>query len=182
MKYDFFYVTKVYNLEECAHIREVVNSFHDPSINDKPADNVIKTSKVQCIHWEFLQDVLAKMHNMVLSINNDYFGLDIHHTSLYEPLHYNVYNAEDKAEYAWHKDAAKNECFDLKLTALLNVSQMEYSGGHFELFLNGPVEVKEFADPGSLLVFPSWTQHRVTPVTQGQRITLTKFYKGPNLK
>lgn len=182
MKYDFFFVTNIYSEQECKTIRKIVEESYDDKIEDKPASNVKKTSQVKCIHWEYLNHVLEKMHHMVLSINHDYFGLDLFQTTLYETLHYNVYDSGQQGEYDWHKDGSKNECFDLKLTALLNLSPQEYEGGIFELFLNGPCQIEEFQKPGTLLVFPSWTQHRVTPVTSGQRITLTKFYKGPNLK
>lgn len=182
MKYDFFYVTQLYSQEECREIRDIILESHDNGIPDSPAEGVIKTSKVKCVYWEHISDVLRRMHHMTLDINKFYFGLDLFETTDYETLHFNTYCETDNAEYGWHKDGCKNECHDIKLTSLLNLSEKRYIGGNLELFLNGPREMSEFEKPGSLLVFPSFTQHRVNPVTKGERITLSKFYKGPNFK
>jgi PKHD-type hydroxylase len=42
--------------------------------------------------------------------------------------------------------------------------------------------VPELKEPGSLLVFPSYIQHRVTPVTKGERVTISRWLSGPNFK
>ena len=182
MKYDFFYVAHLYSQTECQEIRDIILKFYDESVPDSPAAGVIKTSNVKCIYWEHVSTILRRMHHMTLDLNKYYFGLDLFETTDYETLHFNTYSDTDNSEYGWHKDACKNECHDIKLTCLLNLSEKSYTGGNLELFLSGPTEIPDFEKPGSLLVFPSWTQHRVNPVINGERITLSKFYKGPNFK
>jgi PKHD-type hydroxylase len=54
-----------------------------------------------------------------------------------------------------------------------------FEGGDFEFFLSKEERINEFKEPGSLLVFPSWTQHRVLPVNKGNRKSLTCFVAGP---
>jgi PKHD-type hydroxylase len=68
---------------------------------------------------------------------------------------------------------------DYKLTAIINVSNEKYEGGNFELFTNGPNHIKSLDHLGSVIIFPSYMQHRVTPVTKGTRKTVSIWFKGP---
>ena len=66
--------------------------------------------------------------------------------------------------------------YDMKLTCMLNLSEEPYEGGEFEA--NGIDEKIKF-DSGDGLVLNSLVAHRVTPVTKGERITLTYWAYGP---
>ena len=72
---------------------------------------------------------------------------------------------------------AKVSVLDLK--TLINLSEKEYEGGDLYIWWGEPLHVKEFSKPGSVLVFPSFMAHKVTPVTKGERITLAIWKKGP---
>jgi predicted 2-oxoglutarate/Fe(II)-dependent dioxygenase YbiX len=181
MKYDYFFIQGLYTEDECRELRERIESLPDYGFPDAPAEGVVKTANVKCFMYGDVSNLLNKMRHRVLDINKHCFGLDLFETSEYEVLHYNSYSPESNGEYGWHKDGCKNESHDVKLTALINLSE-EYQGGKFELFLNGPLEIPEFQKTGSFLLFPSWITHRVTPVTAGKRITLSQFYAGPNFK
>jgi PKHD-type hydroxylase len=97
-------------------------------------------------------------------------------------INYNVYDSKKQGEYAWHKDVELNKIYDLKLTVLANISTEAYTGGNFELVLHEPVHIKEFDDPGAVLIFPSFLMHRVTPVETGIRESVSLWLPGPNLK
>ena len=72
---------------------------------------------------------------------------------------------------------------DIKLTVLINISDSFFSGGEFNLLnSNNPTLVHELNNPGSMVIFNSFTLHRVNPVTKGIRKTLTIFVKGPAFK
>jgi len=68
---------------------------------------------------------------------------------------------------------------DFKLTAILNISEEPFKGGEFDLFVNGEMNIPSIDKPGSLLVFPTFTMHRVRPVTQGVRKTASMWLSGP---
>ena len=73
--------------------------------------------------------------------------------------------------------------YDIKFTVLINVSEEKYSGGKFKLMHGGkPEHVKELDEPGNMIMFRSYTLHKVEPVTKGERKTLTLFLTGPNFK
>ena len=60
----------------------------------------------------------------------------------------------------------------------------EYEGGDFELNLNNPenenniITIKEAKIKGTVIVFPSFVWHRVTPVTSGTRYSLVNWHQG----
>ena len=92
-----------------------------------------------------------------------------------------IYSSETKANYEWHIDKSKTLVFDTKWTVLLNLSEKKYSGGEFQIFNQGPYAIPEFKS-GAMLMFKSNLNHRVTPVTEGERKTFTIFLSGPRWK
>ena len=94
---------------------------------------------------------------------------------------YNIYSSETKANYEWHIDKSKTLVFDTKWTVLLNLSEKKYSGGEFQIFNQGPYAIPEFKS-GAMLMFKAHLNHRVTPVTEGERRTFTIFLSGPRWK
>lgn len=79
--------------------------------------------------------------------------------------------------YGWHEDwtpLAKTS-YVRKLSAILLLSNPEeFEGGQFQ-FKDDPVEMKR----GTLIVFPSFISHQVTPVTKGIRYSATCWVQGP---
>ena len=111
-------------------------------------------------------------------INKKVFGYDIYWDFYLEKLNYNVYGTND--EYDWHVDAnSVNTPTDMKLTCLLNLSEKPYEGGEF-CTINFTEKIK--FDSGVGLILNSLIAHKVTPVTKGERITLTYWADGPSWK
>lgn len=80
--------------------------------------------------------------------------------------------------YGWHEDWAplSMEPAVRKLSAVLLLSDpANFEGGQFEFFDFGAVEMKR----GSLIVFPSFLRHQVTPVTKGMRHSAVCWVTGP---
>ena len=65
----------------------------------------------------------------------------------------------------------------MKLTCLLNLSEEPYEGGEFYTIDNQ--EEHKFTS-GMGLVTTSLIAHKVTPVTKGERITLSYWAYGPS--
>ena len=57
----------------------------------------------------------------------------------------------------------------------------DQTGGKFCIF-NGEEHVVEAFKPGTLLLFKSYINHKVTPVLSGVRKTLTLLATGPKLR
>ena len=72
---------------------------------------------------------------------------------------------------------------DIKLTALINISDDSFLGGDFYLLnSNSPLPVPELKNPGAMIIFNSFTLHKINPITKGTRKTITIFMKGPSFK
>lgn len=180
MKYDYVCRPRMFSQFQIVDIRNIINSNINYDGTDVPAEGIVKTSKVISSKYGSARNLLEPLRQFVLHINNINFGFDLFDITDDDSLIYNTYSSENKGEYSWHKDSTNNEIFDHKLTVLVNLSTEEYTGGEFQLFLNnGEEPIYEFSKPGSVLIFPSWTIHRVTPVTTGTRNTLTQFFSGP---
>ena len=109
-------------------------------------------------------------------INKKVFGYDIFWNFHLESFNYNVY--DKSGEYDWHTDVTKNKVRDIKLTCLLNLSEETYEGGEFRT-IGKPNENIKFTS-GMGLIFNPMIAHKVTPVTKGERITLTYWGIGPS--
>lgn len=181
MKNNFWTSQNVYSYSELLSLEQKILDNLDYELEDIPAKGVYKSSKVQFVYYKHITHELEKLNEFVLEVNKNVFGLDLYHPTHHTVGLYNTYEGTKKAKYDWHNDSIKNEMFDLKLTALINLST-DYTGGELKLFLNGEVTITEFKNYGSIIIFPSWTQHKVEPVTTGTRKTFTLFYTGPNLR
>jgi PKHD-type hydroxylase len=101
----------------------------------------------------------------------------------FEPLQYTVYNKDD--HYDWHIDS-HGKSYDnglirkLSFTLFLNE---DYEGGDFRICEPHPNPDKitqQLFKPktGTMVVFPSFVHHKVSPVTRGVRKTLVGWIVG----
>ena len=71
----------------------------------------------------------------------------------------------------------------LSMTVLLNDN---YEGGEFQFSTcsNGEhkIDTPDFNAAGSVIVFPSFLEHRVAPITKGTRYSLVAWFVGPPFK
>ena len=153
-------------------IKKFISKKEYPSL---PAQNVVKRGKFSIIPCSPLLKFLHPWLWQCQEINRKVFGYDIYWDFHLDKLNYNVY--EKNGEYGWHIDAIKeNTPIDMKLTCLLNLSEESYEGGEFCM---AGVEEKIKFTSGMGLVFTSLVAHKITPVTKGERITLTYWATGP---
>ena len=86
--------------------------------------------------------------------------------------------------YNAHIDTFALEDDMRKISLIIQLNKPEdYEGGEF-LFWDGDESstVKGFEKQGSILVFPSFLMHQVTPVTSGKRHSIVSWFTGPQMK
>jgi PKHD-type hydroxylase len=82
---------------------------------------------------------------------------------------------EKCGHYDWHTDSSRNKVLrKLSFSALLN-DPKDFEGGDFEIKNIGKIKMEQ----GSILVFPSYIEHRVTPIISGVRYSAVTWAKGP---
>tara|TARA_R100000700_G_scaffold38438_1_gene49769 strand:+ start:2664 stop:3209 length:546 start_codon:yes stop_codon:yes gene_type:complete len=173
--------TDILSQKDIKEINKIIKK-HPVKIKDKPA-NSIKTSKVKFVLYGHLRSCLDKCLQEIYKSNEINFNnLNIYPYENDRHVHCNTYNKN--SQYDWHIDANdQNDDWDIKYTVLINTSEKKYTGGKFKIFVNDkPKHFKYFDEPGSMIMFRSHILHKVTPVTSGERKTLTLFITGPGLK
>lgn len=93
-----------------------------------------------------------------------------------EPLQFTRY---DKGQfYNWHQDVDRGTLSIRKLSIVANVTDPRaYSGGELQIFSS--IREKIPNDLGSVVIFPSFKEHRVTAVKEGTRHSLVSWVSGP---
>lgn len=95
-------------------------------------------------------------------------------------IQFTEYNSTEEQYYKWHHDIdwTQDSGFDRKLSIIIQLTDPEdYTGGDLEFRLfNVPENMR---NRGSILVFPSYLEHQVTPVTWGTRHSLVAWVEGP---
>lgn len=87
------------------------------------------------------------------------------------------YDSSDRGFYDWHTDFG-DVAPRRKISISVQLSRSEdYEGGDIELLYKGQPEKAERAR-GTVIAFPSFALHRVTPVTRGARWSLVAWITG----
>jgi predicted 2-oxoglutarate/Fe(II)-dependent dioxygenase YbiX len=182
------YQKDIFNLEELKKIKDYCNQLPltESSILVKPENDKI-SPRISKNAWISYNEETAwfweTISNNIEYLNNKFYGYKLWG---YDNLQYSEYDCLDNGKYDWHIDMGfnshKNNITTRKLSATLLLND-DFNGGDFEMH-NGS---EQFATSvplksGTLIVFPSFAAHRVTPVTLGTRRSLVAWCVGPKFK
>ena len=177
----YSFVKNLYNTDKIKEINIDIKKNLNVNAADAPAISAKKTSNVKFLKFGAIQKHLFSFIDYCHTANVTSFGFDLHQLTSQKILNYNSY--EKGSEYTWHIDATpRSPIKDIKLTCLLNLSEEKYQGGELILFKGEEVHCKEFDEPGSAVVFPSFTNHKVNKLISGTRNTLALWMSGPKFR
>ena len=197
-RYNYAYRDNIFSDEE---INEIVNTFTNKTedatvvldtINNSVVDDNVRRSKTHFISptqensWIF-----TRINQAVYELNELFFNYDL---SGYGSIQYTEYKASEQGFYDWHMDASFQEHRTIdelnmalrKLSFIIFLDQhgVDFEGGTF--LINNSTESKasepSSVNKGTIIVFPSFLIHKVTPVTKGTRRTLVGWVIGPKFK
>lgn len=164
--------------EILSRLKEVETKKAVVGIDDQRND--VRISDVAFVHDKEIDDMVWKYINIA---NNFSFGFDL--IKSYD-VQFTEYKGEENGFYSWHTDNqfANNLFHDRKLTFLLMLSdESEYEGGEFEFEIDRKnIPMPQLKKKGSIIVFPSFWNHRVKEVTRGVRRTLVAWVDGPSFR
>ena len=170
----------LFNLDQIKEINETIK-LNFIKGNDDYAKDAVKTSDVKFVNYGKIQSKILPFVEFCLTANNNFFCFDLHTLTSMKKLNYIIY--EEGSEYTQHIDAVpRDPVRDIKLTALLNLSEETYEGGDLVLFRSNEIICNEFNKPGSAIIFPSFINHKVNKVTSGRRHTLAIWMSGPKFR
>ena len=175
-----------FNDEDIRKIIEIGESrlSSSSSVGSSDGGDIIPDVRISKTSWIDLQDdstwLYDKIAYIINTLNAQYYMFDIY--GFNEHMQFTVYDGDENGHYDWHLDSGKSDMSPRKLSFVLQLSDPEeYEGGELQL-LNSSEPANVRKEKGFAVVFPSYTLHRVTPVTKGVRKTLVIWVTGPTFK
>ncbi len=142
---------------------------------DKNNHEIDKNARITNIYWEELLSPIGCVIQSYIVEANKYWGYNIQRLEKVQMSQYGL-----GGHYDWHMDSkapVNNEQRKLSISILLNDN---FEGGKLEIESNKDENVLKCQ--GDIVVFPSFLQHRVLPVTDGTRYTAVSWAYGPTFR
>jgi PKHD-type hydroxylase len=144
-------------------------------------DGAFRGARVGWLHpGPDTRPIFDRLSEAVEQVNAASFGFDLF--GFAEPVQYTVYEAPSVG-YDWHLDMIGSAAgLQRKLSLTVQLSDgADYDGGDLEL-RDGARVVQAPRGAGTVVAFPGWALHRVTPVTRGVRRSLVAWVGGPGFR
>ena len=122
--------------------------------------------------------IIHKLAQLAIQVNQQRYAFDL--SGIYEPLQIAQYDSNDF--FDWHTDFSNGQASTRKLSLSVQLSEpSSYEGGDLQFKINTN-EIKAPKSLGTVVIFPSFIQHRVTPIISGVRKSLVAWITGPHFK
>jgi len=146
-------------------------------------DEIVESVRKSKIKWLYPNDdsqwLYDKIINMVVEANKTMWNFNLY--SVIDSIQYTVYS-EGGGHYDWHMDIGPGSISHRKVSVTIQLSDpSEYEGGDLELWYGGGV-IQIPKNKGLTVIFPSFSMHRVTPITKGTRKSLVLWLGGEHYK
>ena len=138
-----------------------------------------RITTISWIPFKEMPEMYRQIEGEMLRANNNHFGFEgMRLTEVGQFTHYPT-----GGFYDWHMDndvLGKHQPPVRKISMTLLLSpEHEFEGGELEFMQNGKTDKLK---QGQAIFFASWLQHRVKPVTRGERKSLVMWFGGPSFK
>lgn len=121
-----------------------------------------------------------KMGAIVRAFNEEFFQFEL--AGFSDPFQYTIYRASEGAHYDWHADHGAKSPTPRKLSLSVQLSDAAAYEGCDLQTRTGKEPIPTPRERGTVIAFPSYVLHRVTPITAGMRKSLVAWAVGPRLK
>ena len=156
---------------------------------DAREDNKLRVTQLRWLNQistpALYENAQGMLNHYINQANMDFFGFDLSGVCRY--VQHTEYNKG--SFYEWHQDSflgeSKEGVYERKLSFTVQISDSNaYTGGDLEFRdIPSTPELKEkLRQKGTVIVFPSFLQHRVTKITEGQRFALVGWREGQQWK
>ena len=185
--YSYAFLDEVFSVDELKNItnyckqKPTIDGSVITASNEVALNKNIRSSTISWIDYEETNAwFYTKIANLIQDLNSSFYGFDL---LGFERLQFTEYNAKTKDKYDWHSDMFWGEnphILTRKLSATLLLND-NFEGGQFEFSDLSTAEQPQMK-AGSLIVFPSFLPHRVTPMISGVRNSLVCWCLVPKFK
>lgn len=116
-----------------------------------------------------------KLGHAAVSSNNAHFQFEL--LGFHQGLQLANYREND--HFNWHLDIGNQGTSNRKLSLSLQLDDgNSYEGGDLQFMVDSQV-YNAPREKGTLIIFPSYILHRVTPITAGSRMSVVGWVTGP---
>lgn len=176
--FNYYYFRDAFTPDEIQEIINIGESLPKEiaTVNYNESDDDIRRSEIAWIPNEGnTKWIYERLGEYVTAANKD-MGWDFDLAGMFEDIQYSIY-FDNGGHYDWHSDIGPNTTHR-KISMSLQLSTPdEYEGGNLQFNL-GPSILTADNEVGSLIIFPSYLLHRVTPVVSGVRRSLVIWVSG----
>jgi PKHD-type hydroxylase len=185
----FAYVQNFLSTDECKNIIKVgkeknleqASVFHkrDEKGQTNTITKNIRDSKVAWLGSQDLPNLFPRLTDAINDLNDKFFKFNLF--GLEEGLQFTIYDGEG-AKYGKHVD----RCFGTKIRKLSITIELsdpsEREGGDLQLYTGEEPLINIPKEQGTLIAFPSFMLHEVSPIKKGTRYSLVAWITGENFK
>lgn len=119
--------------------------------------------------------IYHKLASLAINCNNERYWFDL--LGFHQELQLTRYTVGDFFE--WHLDFGAGEISARKLSMTMQLSDPDdYEGGDLQFMVNQNI-VTAPREKGTIIIFPSFMMHRITPISKGVRQSIVGWVSGP---
>lgn len=175
------YIENFLSLDECTEVKKIAEEhLKEEALIDAGLVTDIRKNKVSFFNAanpEY-QWLYRKITDAINSMNDKFWKFDLDYI---ETLQYTEYG-ELGDKYKAHLDMGKDYIHYRKLSfSILLDDPKDYKGGDFQIYTKSEPE-STLRSQGTLIAFPSFILHEVTPIEQGSRSSLVGWVCGNQFK
>jgi len=184
LRHDLFSKIELNEIIEYGHNLNLIkaevktNKFKNSNDDVQEIDETIRVSEIAWVVFnnesKWFYDKIA---TAIDDLNLRFYQFDLHG---FENMQFTVYDSKLSSKYDWHMDTlfgTAHDSFTRKLSATLLLND-NFEGGNFEISRYSVPKMPA----GSLIVFPSFMMHRVSPIIEGIRNSIVCWCVGPKFK
>lgn len=180
---NYYYFENGFNSEELDKIYKDVGEIDFVKATTIGGDNKeARSSSIKWIpqnmKWNWLY---SKLMDMAIEANQNLWDFDLH--SAPEQIQYTEYYASEGGHYTWHQDIGPGMLSLRKVSITVQLSSPdEYEGGDLDIWQGGNGHLTAPRGAGTVVIFPSYMMHRVSPVTTGTRRSFVLWLGGEHYR
>jgi PKHD-type hydroxylase len=174
----YLYFNNVFTHVECKNIvKNGLINLNSSLISGGVVDESIRHSSNSWLNNNLENAWIFERLGEVISQANETYQFDISHFG--EAMQFTCY--KESNFYKWHIDSGDGVMSLRKLSAVVMLTDPRfYEGGELQIFSSRHEKLPN--ELGTVIVFPSFKEHRVTPVKSGTRYSLVSWISGPPLR
>lgn len=179
---DYCWVEAYFNEEEVSHISALFDASEAKSsatVSSRETGEVVEDLRKSTV--AFLEpggpqaaELIDKLARLAIQVNTEKYRFDL--MGFYEPIQVAEYGEGDF--FDWHNDFSQGLASTRKLSLSVQLSDpSDYEGGDLQFHINTKLQNAP-RTKGTVIIFPSFVPHRVTPITAGKRRSMVGWVTG----